>query len=169
VSIRKTYSDGMASRSLEASLEGGILSVVIDGEPHQFELFDRAGSRSLRRDGRVERFVWARNDHELWIQVSGRVLVLTESVGRPRKGVETGGLGPIEAPMTGTVRKVLVIEGSEVAAGQSLVVVEAMKMEHAVRAPDRALVASIRCKEGETCEQGSVLLVLEPASEETAR
>ena len=67
------------------------------------------------------------------------------------------------APMPGKVVKVAVTEGQQVAAGDVLVVLEAMKMETALQAESAALVKEIRTFVGQMVDHGMVLLVLSPA------
>lgn len=66
----------------------------------------------------------------------------------------------IKAPIPGLVVKVLVAEGDEVAAGQTLVILEAMKMENELRAPRPGVVATIKAKPGNSVNQGDVLVTL---------
>ena len=54
----------------------------------------------------------------------------------------------------------------EVAAGELLVVVEAMKMEHSIRAAEAGEVTAIHCAEGDLVEEGRVLVALQPLAEE---
>ncbi len=69
--------------------------------------------------------------------------------------------GSLVAPMPGTVTRVAVAPGEQVRAGQQLIVLEAMKMEHAVTAPADAVVGSVPVAEGSTVDTGTVLIVLE--------
>jgi propionyl-CoA carboxylase alpha chain len=62
--------------------------------------------------------------------------------------------------MPGTVVRVAVAEGAPVAAGEVVVVLEAMKMEHAVRAPSAGVVTSLPVAAGETVRAGQVLAVV---------
>jgi biotin carboxyl carrier protein len=64
--------------------------------------------------------------------------------------------------MPGLVRRVLVEPGAAVAAGQPLLVLEAMKMEQTVTAPADGVVAELRAKAGEQVAAGQVLAVVEP-------
>lgn len=66
----------------------------------------------------------------------------------------------LRAPMTGRVVLVHVEPGQAVAAGQALVVVEAMKMEHALRAPRDCTVAQVWCAVGQLVETGQDLVEL---------
>ncbi|MFF9779595.1 acetyl/propionyl/methylcrotonyl-CoA carboxylase subunit alpha [Streptomyces sp. NPDC013978] len=78
------------------------------------------------------------------------------------------GADSLTAPMPGTVTVVKVAVGDEVAAGQSLLVVEAMKMEHVVSAPHAGTVAELDVTPGTTVAMDQVLAVIAP-HEEVAR
>ena len=69
--------------------------------------------------------------------------------------------GSLTAPMPGSVVRVLVAAGDTVSAGQTLVVLEAMKMEHAVHAPAAGVVSELRVQPGQQVDAGSVLAVVE--------
>jgi biotin carboxyl carrier protein len=69
--------------------------------------------------------------------------------------------GSLTAPMPGAVVRVLVTAGDAVTAGQALVVLEAMKMEHAVHAPAAGVVSELRVQPGQQVDAGSVLVVVE--------
>ena len=72
------------------------------------------------------------------------------------------GGGDIRAPMPGLVRQLAVRPGAAVARGELLVVLEAMKMEHALAAPRDGTVAEVMVAEGAQVTEGSLLLTLEP-------
>ncbi len=67
------------------------------------------------------------------------------------------------APMPGKIIKVLVTEGESVKAGQALVVMEAMKMEHTLTAPHDGNVTALRAEPGQQVDGGAVLAVIESA------
>ena len=73
------------------------------------------------------------------------------------------GTVPVPAPMQGTVVGVEVAEGDPVRAGAPVVIVEAMKMEHVVRAGRAGIVRRIAAGAGTTVAEGAPLLFLEPA------
>lgn len=72
--------------------------------------------------------------------------------------------GGLTAPMNGSIVRVLVEPGQTVEAGTQLVVLEAMKMEHSIRAPHAGTVAALYCQEGDMVSEGSVLVALEQAA-----
>ena len=63
--------------------------------------------------------------------------------------------------MLATVWRVLVANGDPVAEGQDLVILESMKMEIPVEAPCRGTISEIRVEEGQSIEEGDVLVVLQ--------
>jgi acetyl-CoA carboxylase biotin carboxyl carrier protein len=67
----------------------------------------------------------------------------------------------IEAHITGNVWKVEVSVGDQVEDGDTVVILESMKMEIPVEAEDDGTVKEIRCEEGQSVSEGDVLVVLE--------
>ncbi|MGJ7472358.1 acetyl/propionyl/methylcrotonyl-CoA carboxylase subunit alpha [Pseudomonas fulva] len=70
--------------------------------------------------------------------------------------------GGLTAPMNGSIVRVLVEVGQAVEAGAPLVVLEAMKMEHSIRAPKATTVKALLCQEGDMVSEGAALVELEP-------
>ncbi|MFD4560070.1 biotin carboxylase N-terminal domain-containing protein [Streptomyces sp. NPDC058469] len=119
------------------------VAVTLDGVRHTFH---RAGDW-LGRDGDA----WQVRDHD--------------PVAASLSGADRSGAGSLTAPMPGTVTVVKVAVGDQVAAGQSLLVVEAMKMEHVVSAPHAGTVAELDVTPGATVAMDQVLAVVTPAEE----
>ena len=69
--------------------------------------------------------------------------------------------GGLTAPMNGSIVRILVEAGQAVEAGTALVVLEAMKMEHSIRAPHAGMVKALYCAEGDLVSEGSALVELE--------
>jgi acetyl-CoA carboxylase biotin carboxyl carrier protein len=67
----------------------------------------------------------------------------------------------IPAHITGTVWKIEKKAGEAVSAGDVLVILESMKMEMPVEAPESGKVAEVRCQEGQAVSEGEVLVVLD--------
>jgi propionyl-CoA carboxylase alpha chain len=77
---------------------------------------------------------------------------------------ERGGVaGECRAPLPGAVTNVLVAEGDVVAEGDGLVVVEAMKMEHTLRANGAGTVAQVHCAPGQQVDVHELLVTVDPA------
>ena len=69
--------------------------------------------------------------------------------------------GSLVAPMPGSVVSIAVVVGDEVRKGQTLVVLEAMKMEHPIGSPEDGVVTEIRVAAGEQVERGALLVVVD--------
>jgi acetyl/propionyl-CoA carboxylase alpha subunit len=101
------------------------------------------------------------------VQVGGRSLTVRRlpDLPAPGSGEAVGGL---VAPMPGKVVRVEVAVGDSVAAGDPLVVLEAMKMEQVVRAPEAGVVAAVLVAEGAQVDGGQALVVLDPSPDAPA-
>jgi biotin carboxyl carrier protein len=122
--------------------EGGKLDLLIDGE-------------------RITACV--SSDHaKRWVTIHGRTFVLTKQSGSRRSaGSHHHAAGELTAPMPGQVRAVNVNEGDEVIKGQTLMVLEAMKMEIRIQSPSDGVISSISVKVGETVEREQTLIIVE--------
>ena len=70
-------------------------------------------------------------------------------------------MAEIEAHITGNVWKIEVGVGDRVSDGDTVVILESMKMEIPVEAEDEGVVKEVRCQEGQSVNEGDVLVVLE--------
>lgn len=69
----------------------------------------------------------------------------------------------VRAPMTGRVVQVAVAKGQRVAAGDLLLILQAMKMEYRLTAPRDGVVERVACRDGEMVDLGAALVTLSPA------
>ena len=119
------------------------------------------GARRLHAD-------MVRDGYELDVFYSGQHLrVRCEDRDQPGIREDTGP-GLLVAPMPGRVISVLVDRDSSVEKGQALMVIEAMKMEHTIRAPVDGTVTAVSFGEGDLVEEGVELLAIAPAFEISA-
>ena len=81
-------------------------------------------------------------------------------------GEASDAAGTVPAPLQGTIVAVLVEMGEEVPPGREIVVMEAMKMQHAVRAPEGGIVTAIAVEPGQAVMAGHPLLTMTPAEVE---
>jgi acetyl/propionyl-CoA carboxylase alpha subunit len=103
-------------------------------------------------DERVTAYVSSDNAKR-WVTINGRTSQLIKSSGTKRSGVKQEHSGEMTAPMPGQVRAVNVSEGDAVTKGQTLIVLEAMKMEMKIQAPMDGVVSSISVEAGQTVER----------------
>lgn len=143
----KSYRAALGDKTVEveilrADVEHGKLELLIDGE-------------------RVTAHVSSDNAKR-WVTVNGRTFVLTKGSGSRKSG---GGhhhaAGELTAPMPGQVRTVNVSEGDSVTKGQTLMVLEAMKMEIRIQASMDGIVKKLLVKQGETVEREQMLIEIE--------
>lgn len=73
----------------------------------------------------------------------------------------SSGAGVVEAPIPGAILQVMVKEGDQVAAGQPLLKMEAMKMENEIGAPKAGKIGHISVKPGDAVSQGQTLMTIE--------
>ncbi len=78
----------------------------------------------------------------------------------PAPAPAAGGANVVSAPMPGNVLKVLVNQGDAVKKGQTLLILEAMKMENEIVAPADGTVQSVSAKEGSAVDTGATLVTL---------
>lgn len=78
-----------------------------------------------------------------------------------RPGARSGAEDALTAPMPATVVRILVRAGQAVQSGDTLIVLEAMKMELPVRAPRNGTIGTIKCEEGELVQPGVALVEFE--------
>jgi 3-methylcrotonyl-CoA carboxylase alpha subunit len=100
---------------------------------------------------------------ELHVMLDGDTVVVRDLDRDIDRFVVSGGsMGGIVAPLPGQVLEVRVKPGDRVRSGDVLVIVEAMKMEHLVRAPEDGVVETVGCSQGARVEEGMVLVSLRP-------
>ncbi|MFF1409815.1 acetyl/propionyl/methylcrotonyl-CoA carboxylase subunit alpha [Streptomyces sp. NPDC058289] len=140
--------DGTPARGRIVQLTPEHLTVELDGVTHRF-------SHATSPEG-----TWLGRDGDSWhVQAHDPVEANLRGAGR-------GGADTLAAPMPGTVTVVKVTVGDKVAAGQSLLVVEAMKMEHVISAPHAGTVTELDVTPGSTVAMDQILAVVTPDEEE---
>lgn len=108
-----------------------------------------------------------RFDVKLWVPESAGVAAAGPAKKKAARsasasgGAAGGGSGQIAVPMQGTIVKVLVEVGQAVEAGQSVVVLEAMKMENQIEADKSGTIKAVNVKPGDTVGAGDVVVVIE--------
>ncbi|KOU84691.1 MULTISPECIES: acetyl-CoA carboxylase biotin carboxylase subunit [Streptomyces] len=141
-------SPGAPARARIAVRTADHLTIELDGVTHRF-------SHATSPEG-----TWLGRDADSWhVQRHDPVAA---------HGAASAGADTLAAPMPGTVTVVKVAVGDKVTAGQSLLVVEAMKMEHVISAPHAGTVTELDVSPGTTVAMDQVLAVVTPDEEEDA-
>jgi biotin carboxyl carrier protein len=135
-------------REIEADaseINPGVFSILIGGEAFEARVEPFTGKLRVHVDGKE--YVAAVQDPRQWRRGDGAAAV---SQGRQQ----------LIAPMPGKIVRVLVKPGEEVEAGQGIVVVEAMKMQNAVRSPKGGTVERVLVAEGQAVNAGEVVAII---------
>jgi propionyl-CoA carboxylase alpha chain len=118
---------------------------------------------TLEVDGAHHRVHVATSGDRIWVQGPDGDVALRSIPRLPDGGGGGDVAGGLLAPMPGKVLSVAVGAGDLVEAGQLLLILEAMKMEHRVVAPASGVVVSVGARQGEQVQGGDLLVVLEEA------
>jgi len=116
---------------------------------------------TLELDGIRRRIAYQHNGEQLWLYGQRGNLELCDVTHEPAGGQNAASSGTVKAPMDGAIVEVLVSEGERVSKGQLLVVLEAMKMEHPMKAGVGGTVRRIGVKQGEQVKNRQVLVEIE--------
>ena len=154
---------------LEVSSEG-IVAQRGDDATLEVRLLGEAGADArhvaVRSAGTSFHATAAQIGDDIWVFVNGDVFVIEVEAARQtptrRRAPITGAL---TAPMPATVIGVLVEPGDAVSGGDTLLLLEAMKMELPVRAPADGRVKAVHCKAGELVQPGVTLVELDEADD----
>jgi 3-methylcrotonyl-CoA carboxylase alpha subunit len=150
-------------------LGGDKHAITLHYRPEGYEI-ECAGARlnlrGLYRDGVVEaeldgrrlRAGAAASTRQVSLWYAGEQFEVLVDDPLAQAEVDSAGAGGFRAPMPGKVAAVLVQTGQTVDAGDALVVLEAMKMEHTIAAPRRGRVAELFCRAGDQVAEGAELL-----------
>jgi glutaconyl-CoA/methylmalonyl-CoA decarboxylase subunit gamma len=171
---------GAKERVVELSTnDDGRTRVVVDGAERDLELIAVEAGAWLVRDGVAQTLAYVDGvGAKLGVSLrrgGADPVVLAVEVAEARSAAvaalaqqaqRAADVGPstVKSPMPGRVVKILARAGERVAAGQAVVVVEAMKMENELRAPRAGTVRELRCTEGAAVEAGQDLVIVEPTT-----
>ena len=126
-------------------IEPGVYSILIEGRHYE-----------VRIETGPEGYYAGVNGRRFSIQMRD-----PRRLARSRDSLEASGRRKISSPMPGRVLRVLVKEGEQVAAGQGLLVVEAMKMQNEIRSPKAGRVVAVLTREGAAVTGGEAVAEVE--------
>src|SRR3954463_5344708 len=142
--------------------DGGYVAAV-DSSELRFEI-DELGPDTIRfrTDGMMESAKFLRDGDRLYFLHRGATIAVRDlTLAAPVSATSAGGDGKVRAAMNGRVVAVLVKPGEQVAAGQPVMTLEAMKMEHVHTAGVAGTVSSIDVAEGEQVTTGRIVVEIE--------
>jgi acetyl-CoA/propionyl-CoA carboxylase biotin carboxyl carrier protein len=172
---RFRFSAGPAHTVAEVRVRGlasaGAEVAIGDGDPvparAEFREADAGGRGTdliLSYAGRTLRFACATDGATTWLGRDGHAWALAEQAAAPvRRGRAGNTDSTVRSPMPGTVLAVHAAVGDPVTAGQPLLVVEAMKMEHTVSAALDGTVTELTARPGQQVDMDEALAVIKPA------
>ncbi|MCC0079974.1 MAG: biotin/lipoyl-binding protein [Rhodobacter sp.] len=153
--LKRRFDTGQAEAEVTLSLTGS--TATVDGQT--VTLVSRGATHvHARIDGVARSFAWARDGATLWLDDLG----VTDITLAPAEARVQGGDGRVHAPMAGTVTALGVQVGARVARGQTLAVLDAMKMEHPLAAPVAGRVQSVAVTPGAQVRARQLLFEITP-------
>jgi len=163
--IYDATADGRTVR-VEVRGKDGRYTVTLDGGPLEVDLHETSrGFFSLLLGGASYEVGLDRRDGVFTVVLPDDILevALVEAAKGAIAPLRKVASGParVTAPMPGRLVRVLVEAGQEVAAGQGLVVMEAMKMENEIRSPRAGRVREVPVRERQAVETGALLVLVE--------
>lgn len=138
----------------------------VDGKPVKLNLvrLNGAGLHLLRREKKVvDVHLYSQGAEMLEFLVGGRRIVARVENARRRivRGHENGHAGMLDAPMAGLIVEVCIEPGERVQRGQTLVVLESMKMQMQLRAPSDGIASAVQAVPGRQVEKGAALVQID--------
>jgi 3-methylcrotonyl-CoA carboxylase alpha subunit len=168
--LRELSSNGESEKLLEV--------IYRRGGGWKISLANGAGFQAqgqLGENGKLSAIIGDERVSAVWIQAGNEISLFTKeaalrfAIVDPFHGAEDAEIsgGRLVAPMPGRVISLLVDAGSRVEAHQPVIVLEAMKMEHTLRAPSRGVVVAFRYAAGEQVDEGAELVDFQPEEAES--
>jgi len=128
-------------------LGASLYSVITDSKSLEVAIDEEQGNYQVMMGGRL---------------YEGQVLDERALMMAQRRGGLGGGSGEVNSPMPGLIVAVPVAEGQEVSQGETVVILESMKMQNELKAPIDGVVVSVKVEAGQTVDKNALLVELEP-------
>jgi geranyl-CoA carboxylase alpha subunit len=153
---------GEATLTLAVRTQGNVLSVQHGETSAAITVLEVVSDELAYEFGGVRRRVaWAREGDTLYLDRANGNLAITDATHAPAASADAEGDGLLRAPMDGAIVALLVKEGDNVQKGQTLVVMEAMKIEHQLKANRDGRVASLSIGEKQQVKKRQQLLTVQ--------
>ncbi|MBP7178343.1 MAG: acetyl/propionyl/methylcrotonyl-CoA carboxylase subunit alpha [Moraxellaceae bacterium] len=153
---------GDIKTTLRLMMDSGVLSAEINGAQCSLTVISEQETSLLYEvDGVRRRIAFARDGNNLFLDTANGNLHLMEITQAPPATTDSEGDGQLRAPMDGAVIDVLVNEGDTVKKGQTLIIMEAMKIEHQLKANRDGVVKILSTRAKQQLKKRQLLLVIE--------
>lgn len=158
--MRYRYQSRGSVQEVLLERQGGSYRATVEGISYTVEvLSNEPGELSLLFDGKPVRLYWATEGDQKWISLDGCSYLLEKPASaRLRRSGERGEEGIVRAPMPAQVLSVQVAQGEIVYKGQTLLLLEAMKMEIRLSAPRGGKVTRLLVETGQTVQRDQILI-----------
>lgn len=158
--MKFTFEHNSGTLQVDLTPAGELYRLAVGEEMVEVEILQsKDGKLDLLIDGKRLTAYVSSDSARRWVTIDGQTFMLTRSSAARRGG--PGGqhaAGELTAPMPGQVRAVNVREGDAVTKGQTLLVLEAMKMEIRIHAPREGTVKKLFVSQGQTVEREQRLI-----------
>jgi acetyl/propionyl-CoA carboxylase alpha subunit len=144
--------------------QGDFFRAIVGDQTYQVQVLDRQpGQISLRLGDRPITLYWAADGGQKWISREGCTYLLKKPEPlSARNQVEDSGGNLVRSPMPAQVQELFIAEGDQVENGQTILLLEAMKMEIHIRAPKTGRIKKLYVQQDQSVERGQSLVELEP-------
>ncbi len=149
------------TQTIEINPSGEKFVAVLDGKTVSLQVVRANNGRmDLLIDGQRVTAHVSSEMAKRWVTIDGQTVMLTKTSGA-KQGVRHDHAGGLIAPMPGQIRSVSVSVGDAVKKGQTLLTMEAMKMEIRIQALMDGVVKSVSVSQGQTVEREQILIEME--------
>jgi biotin carboxyl carrier protein len=149
------------TQTIEINPSGDHYAATMDGKTVSVQIIRAEDGRmDLLIDGQRVNAHVSSDMAKRWVTIGGHTMMLTKTSGA-KQGVRHDHAGGLIAPMPGQVRSVSVSVGNVVKKGQTLLTMEAMKMEIRIQALKDGVVKALHVAQGQTVEREQILIEVE--------
>ena len=154
--------------SLKVEFKDGNYKIELDGKNYDINAESISSNTiSFLVDGKTLTAYLAGSDGKVYVSINGEEFCIEKPDEKSKKDfageyAHIGEKGFVSTPMPGKIVKIMVKVGDEVRKNQTLVIVEAMKMENEIKSPTVAKIKKINFKEGDIVDTGQPIVELEP-------
>ena len=155
---------------IEIDNAGGVL---VNGEPRDVDFLNLGGSLfSVITENRSFEAVIDDDEDKIAVMMTGRLFetrVLDERamLMMQRRGAQSSGSGEVQAPMPGLIVEVIKQQGAAVSQGETLIILESMKMQNELKSPTDGVVGAVHVEAGQAVDKNDLLVEIKPPEQES--